>query len=41
MWIVWKGRAYIVMYDTRKKRSVYIHERKWEKMSAEQKKRYV
>ena len=41
MWVVWKGRVCIMMYDTQKKKFVYIRERVWDAMSAEQKERYV
>jgi len=41
MWCVWRGHVCIMMYDTRKKKYVYIPERKWDAMSAEEKMRYV
>jgi hypothetical protein len=41
MWDVWKGHVRIMVFDTKKKKSVYIPEHKWDRMSAEQKMRYV
>jgi hypothetical protein len=41
MWVVYRGKVHIMMYDVRKKKSVYIRERKWDRMSAEEKMRYV
>ena len=38
---IWKGRVCIMVFDTQKKKSVYIRERKWDSMSAEEKMRYV
>lgn len=41
MWVVYRGKVCIMMYDTQKKKSVYIRERVWDAMSAERKARYV
>lgn len=41
MWVVYRGKVCIMMYDTRKKKSVYIRERVWDRMSADEKMRYV
>lgn len=41
MWVVWNGKVCIMLYDTKRKRSVFIPERKWDGMSAKERERYV
>ena len=41
MWVVYRGKVHIMMYDTRKKKYVYIPEKTWDAMTDEQKMRYV
>lgn len=41
MWVVKKGHVCIMMWDVRKKKYVYIPEKTWDRMSAEEKMRYV
>ena len=41
MWCIYRGKVCVMMYDTRKRKYVYIPEREWDKMPASQKMRYV
>ena len=41
MWCVYRGKVCIMVYDTVKRRYVYIREKTWDAMSTEKKERYV
>ena len=42
MWITENGKTYIMMQDTRKgMKWVYIPEKKWDAMTAQEKTRYI